>query len=105
MRGAFNTQVQRREEAVSAASNALEFAFDFMEQAFEDGQEMVVFVNELALGPDSAPFLAENDCERFEQYSESCFSTAARMSCWRNCSGMMCGPGSIRRSFDVHDAL
>lgn len=70
VRGAFDTQVQRREEAVSAASNALEFAFDFMEQAFEDGQEMVVFVNELALGPDSAPFLAENDCERFEQYSE-----------------------------------
>lgn len=70
VRSAFNTQVQRREEAVSAASNALEFAFDFMEQAFEDGQEMVVFVNELALGPDSAPFLAENDCERFEQYSE-----------------------------------
>ena len=70
VRGAFNTQVQRREEAVSAASNALEFAFDFMEQAFEDGQEMVVFVNELALGPDSAPFLAENDCERFERYSE-----------------------------------
>ena len=28
------------------------------------------FVNELALGPDSAPFLAENECERFEQYSE-----------------------------------
>ena len=70
VRSAFNSQVQRREEAVSAAANALEFAFDFMEQAFEDGQEMVVFVNELALGPDSAPFLAENDCERFEQYSQ-----------------------------------
>ena len=70
VRGAFNAQVRRREEAVAAASVALEFAFDFMEQAFEDGQEMVVFVNELALGPDSAPFLAENDCERFEQYSE-----------------------------------
>ena len=70
VRSGFNSQVQRREEAVSAAANALEFAFDFMEQAFEDGQEMVVFVNELALGPDSAPFLAENDCERFEQYSQ-----------------------------------
>ncbi|MFR3225959.1 MAG: hypothetical protein ACLTNY_03220 [Blautia massiliensis (ex Durand et al. 2017)] len=35
-----------------------------------DGQEMVVFVNELALGPDSAPFLADNECERFEQYSQ-----------------------------------
>ena len=69
MRGAFNSQVRRREEAVSAASDALESAFDFMEQAFPDGQEMVVFVNELALGPDSAPFLAENECERFEQYS------------------------------------
>ncbi len=44
-------------EAVSVASDALESAFDFMEQAFPDGQEMVVFVNELALGPDSAPFL------------------------------------------------
>ena len=70
VRGAFNAQVRRREETVAAASVALEFAFDFMEQAFEDGQEMVVFVNELALGPDSAPFLAENDCERFEQYSQ-----------------------------------
>ena len=69
VRGAFNSQVRRREEAVSVASDALESAFDFMEQAFPDGQEMVVFVNELALGPDSAPFLAENECERFEQYS------------------------------------
>ena len=70
VRGAFNAQVRRREEAVSTAGDALECAFDFMEQAFENGQEMVVFVNELALGPDSAPFLAENECERFEQYSE-----------------------------------
>ena len=70
VRGAFNAQVRHREEAVSTAGDALECAFDFMEQAFEDGQEMVVFVNELALGPDSAPFLAENECERFEQYSE-----------------------------------
>ena len=89
VRGAFNTQVQRREEAVSAASNALEFAFDFMEQAFEDGQEMVVFVNELALGPDSAPFLAENDCERFEQYSEKLLLHGGEdellASCYRSC--------------------
>ena len=27
-------------------------------------------MNELALGPDSAPYLAENECERFEQYSQ-----------------------------------
>ena len=55
---------------MTAAGDALEFAFDFMERAFDAGQEMVVFVNELALGPDSAPYLAENECERFEQYSQ-----------------------------------
>ena len=70
VRGAFNRQVQAREEAVATASDALEAAFDFMERAFPDGQEMVVFVNELALGPDSAPFLADNECPRFEQYSQ-----------------------------------
>ena len=70
VRAAFNQQVRRRETAVADASDALEAAFDFMERAFPDGQEMVVFVNELALGPDSAPFLADNECERFEQYSQ-----------------------------------
>ena len=70
VRAAFNRQVRLREDAVAAAADALEAAFDFMERAFPDGQEMVVFLNELALGPDSAPFLADNECERFEQYSQ-----------------------------------
>lgn len=76
VRAGFNSQVRRREEAVAAAGDALEAAFDFMERAFgcDDGQaagqELVVFVNELALGPDSAPYLAENECERFTHYSQ-----------------------------------
>ncbi len=71
VRAGFNAQVRRREEAVAVAGDALEAAFDFMERAFPDTQEMVVFVNELALGPDSAAFLAENECERFTKYSQS----------------------------------
>ena len=71
IRAKFNHQVHKREDAVAAASNALEFAFDFMERAFGDQQEMVVFVNELALGPDSASFLAENECLRFDKYSKT----------------------------------
>jgi len=73
VRAGFNAQVRIREEAVAAAADALENAFDFMEQVYDTGagQEMVVFVNELALGPDSAPFLAENECERFVQYSQT----------------------------------
>ena len=71
VRAGFNRQVRKREEAVAAAGDALESAFDFMERAFQNEQEMVVFVNELALGPDSAPFLSDNECERFEQYSQT----------------------------------
>ena len=71
VRAGFNHQVRLREEAVSQASDALEYAFDFMERAFGEEQEMVLFVNELSLGPDSAPFLAENECERFEKYTKT----------------------------------
>ena len=70
VRGAFDTQVQRREEAVSAASNALEFAFDFMEQAFAESQEMVVFVTDLTVNPASHQFLTENGCERYFKYNK-----------------------------------
>ena len=77
VRAGFNRQVRKREEAVAAAGDALESAFDFMERAFQNEQEMVVFVNELALGPDSAPFLSDNECERFEQYSQTLLLDAA----------------------------
>ena len=63
VRTSFNAQVRKREDAVGLAGDALE-------SAFADGQEMVVFVNELALGPDSAAYLADNECERFETYSK-----------------------------------
>ncbi|MGN0976266.1 MAG: ATPase, partial [Gemmiger sp.] len=78
VRTGFNQQVHRREDAVAEAGSALEYAFDFMERVFGEEQEMVVFVNELALGPDSAPYLAENDCERFERYSRRLLLEAGR---------------------------
>lgn len=73
LRRGFNNQVHRRGQAVAAASAAAEHAFDFVERAFGEanGQELVVFVNELALGLDSAPFLAANPCERFVRYSKA----------------------------------
>ena len=41
-----------------------------MEQAFEDGEEMVVFVTELTLSPEAAMFLAEHTCDRYMTYNE-----------------------------------
>ena len=71
IRTQFEHQTARREEAVNQASDALEYAFTFMEEAFGEGQEMVVFVTELTMNAQAAAFLAENGCERYYKYNKS----------------------------------
>lgn len=66
----FDQQEAKLKEAEQFALQTLEHAFDFMERAFEKGQEMVVFVTELTLGTESALFLADNTCERYLKYNE-----------------------------------
>ena len=66
----FAKQVDKRERIAEEASSALEYAFDFMEQAFGEGQEMLVFVTELAMGPASNAFITENGCERYYKYNK-----------------------------------
>ena len=70
LRGQFQSLADAREKAQQAASAALEAAFDFMEQAFAESQEMVVFVTELTVDPASHAFLTENGCERYFQYNK-----------------------------------
>lgn len=69
LKARFAVQADDREAKQAAASAALEAAFDFMEQAFGSGQEMVVFVTELTLDPASHAFLAENGCARYFSYN------------------------------------
>ncbi|MDD6058626.1 MAG: ATP-binding protein [Clostridiales bacterium] len=66
----FGKQRESLEERERAAAAALECAFDFMEKAFAHGQEMVVFVTELAIRAEAAAFLAEHTCARYLQYNE-----------------------------------
>ncbi len=70
LRGQFQTLADDREKAQQTASAALEAAFDFMEQAFAESQEMVVFVTELTVDLVSHAFLTENGCERYFQYNK-----------------------------------
>ena len=70
MRAQFQTLADDREAAQNTASAALEAAFDFMEQAFAESQEMVVFVTELTLSPAAHAFITENGCERYFQYNK-----------------------------------
>ncbi len=66
----FAEKTKELEQAEEEAGKALEHAFDFMESAFPDGQELVVFVTELTMGKDSSAFLADNECERYRKYNQ-----------------------------------
>lgn len=70
LRGQFGALADQREAAQKTAAAALEAAFDFMEQAFAESQEMVVFVTELTVNPASHQFLTENGCERYFKYNK-----------------------------------
>ena len=66
----FQTLAGNRDQAQETASTALEAAFDFMENAFAESQEMVVFVTELTLNPASHAFIIENGCDRYFRYNK-----------------------------------
>ena len=66
----FQRKVQERESAVDAAMQALENAFEFMEDAFGDSLEMVSFVTEINTSCYSIWFLKENDCAKYYQYNK-----------------------------------
>ena len=70
LRGQFRALADQRETTQKTAAAALEAAFDFMEQAFAESQEMVVFVTELTVNPVSHQFLTENGCERYFKYNK-----------------------------------
>lgn len=70
LRAQFQQLADRRQADQAAASAALEAAFDFMEQAFGESQELVVFVTELTMDPAAHAFLVENGCERYFRYNQ-----------------------------------
>lgn len=48
----------------------LEHAFSFMESAFGEGQEMIVFVTELTMGTESSAFLQDNLSKSYQKYNQ-----------------------------------
>lgn len=71
LRGQFAAESDCYEEQVDSAGEMLEHAFDFMEAAFGNSQEMVLFVTELNTGFYSLHFLQEYECERYYQYNKN----------------------------------
>ncbi|MCD8018974.1 MAG: AAA family ATPase [Clostridiales bacterium] len=67
----FDQLCEQRSKDITLASTALENSFTFMEDAFGEGQEMVIFVTELTMDPDISAFITENGCERYFKYNKS----------------------------------
>ena len=66
----FDAQCEKLQSLENQGVETLEHAFTFMERAFLDGQEMVVFVTELTITPEIAVFLSEHRIERYETYKD-----------------------------------
>ncbi len=66
----FTTQSEKLSAMEDEAGEKLNHAFDFVEDVFSDGQEMLVFVTELTITPEISSFLAENECEKYDIYNE-----------------------------------
>ena len=78
VRAEFVKETKVREAKLSAASECLEYAFDFMERAFGESQEMVVFITELTVNFYGAKFLSENECARFYKYNKGLLANERR---------------------------
>ncbi len=71
VREEFKKAADMRAQETDRAAQALEYAFDFMEDAFGDSQEMVSFVTELNTNYYSIYFLKENDCDKYYKYNKN----------------------------------
>ncbi|MBS7007614.1 AAA family ATPase [Anaerostipes sp.] len=66
----FKAETENRDKLVEKISEALLNVFVFMEKAFGDGQEMVVFITELNINFYSVRFIQENGCDPYYKYNK-----------------------------------
>lgn len=71
LRDAFSVDREKLEQMQDCSGEMLEYAFDFMEAAFRNGQEMVIFITELNRNYYTVHFLQEYECERYYMYNKN----------------------------------
>ena len=69
VRASFTKEADFRQSLIDGTAKKLECAFDFLEAAFGEGQELILFVTELTAGFFSAWFIRENGCDRYYKYN------------------------------------
>ncbi len=71
LRDEFSAEREKLTEQTEWTSEMLEYAFDFMEAAFGESQEMVFFITELSVDVHAMWFISENDCPRYYRYNKA----------------------------------
>lgn len=71
VRTAFAQAVNARRESILDTSSKLENAFTFLEKAFGEGQELVIFLTELTMNCYSMQFIRDNGCPKYTKYNEA----------------------------------
>ena len=71
VRGKFAEENASYQNMLDQAGEKLEYAFDFMEIAFGNSQEMIAFVTELNTNFYSVQFLQNYECERYYMYNQN----------------------------------
>lgn len=67
---AFASQVSLRKELLDECGRELDNAFVFLEEAFEEGQELVWFVSELTANYYTAKYISRFGCEKYFYYNK-----------------------------------
>lgn len=78
LRELFSAEREKYEKLQEEGSRMLEHAFDFLETAFGNSQEMVLFLTGLNRSEDAAAFLCSCECERYHRYSQSLLTESDR---------------------------
>ena len=80
LRGKFAEENANYQDMVDVAGQKLEYAFDFMEYAFGNTQEMTAFITELNTNFYSIQFLQNYECDRYYQYNKNLLFDEKRRS-------------------------
>ncbi len=70
IRDKFNQAVAGRQTMLSTWKSGFDHSFNFIEAAFGESQEMVVFITELNTSHYALWFIGENGCEKYYQYNQ-----------------------------------
>ena len=78
LKGLFENEVADLEALTNKAGKHLEAAFDFMEEAFGESQEMVIFITELNTSRPAMAYISANGYERYYKYNEGLLFSSGR---------------------------